>query len=112
MSNRRSISKDYKERKLQGGVYTITNTQNGKYIIGFAANLDSVRNHFAFAVRTNSAVHPALRADWAALGAEVFALAVVADLEQRPGQSEAEFLTDLKALEQLCRADLDPAQEY
>jgi hypothetical protein len=53
-----------------------------------------------------------LRADWAALGAEAFALAVVAELEQPSGQSEAEFLTDLKALEQLCRADLDPAREY
>jgi hypothetical protein len=112
VSNRRTISRDYKERKLQGGVYTVTNTQNGKYVIGYAANLDSIRNRFAFAVRTNSAVHPALRADWAALGAEAFALAVVAELEQPSGQSEAEFLTDLKALEQLCRADLDPAREY
>ena len=112
MSNRRAISKDYKERTLQGGVYTITNTVNGRYVIGHAANLDSIRNHFAFAVRTNSAVHPALRADWAALGAGAFALAVVAELEQRPGQSEAEFLTDLKALEQLCRANLDPTKEY
>lgn len=112
MSDRRAISKGYKERKLQGGVYTITNTVSGKYVIGYAANLDSVRNHFAFAVRANSAVHPALRADWTALGGQAFALAVVAELEQHPGQSEAEFLTDLKALEQLCRADLVPAMEY
>lgn len=112
MSNRRAISKDYKERTLQGGVYIITNTQTGKYVIGTAANLQSIRNHFAFARRTNSAVHPALRADWAALGGQAFALVVVAELEPRPGQSEDEFRADLKALEQLCRANLDPEREY
>lgn len=112
MSDKRAISRNYKERKLQGGVYTITNTVNGKYVIGYTANLDGVRNRFQFAVTTNSTVDPRVRADWTALGAGAFALAVVAELEQRPGQSEAEFLTDLKALEQLCRADLDPTKEY
>jgi len=33
MISRRDISREYKERRLRGGVYTITNTVNGKYLI-------------------------------------------------------------------------------
>ncbi|HEY7832390.1 MAG TPA: GIY-YIG nuclease family protein [Ktedonobacterales bacterium] len=112
MSSRREIAKEYKERRQQGGVYTITNTVNGKYVIGYAANLESVRNRFQFAVNAGSAVDPRLRADWLAQGAGAFNLVVVAELEQREGQIQAEFMRDLHVLEQLCRADLDPSLEY
>jgi hypothetical protein len=42
----------------------------------------------------------------------VFTLEVLEELEQKPDQSEAEFMEDLKALEQLCRANLDESKEY
>lgn len=112
MTSRRELSREYKERRLHGGVYTITNTANGKYIIGRAANLASVQSRFAFAVATGSAVDPRLRQDWEAAGPGAFTLAVLEELEQAPDQSEAAFLDDLKALEQLWRATLDPAKEY
>jgi hypothetical protein len=97
---------------MLGGVYTITNTVSGRYLVGHAADLASVRNHFAFAVATDSAVHPKLREDWQSLGAETFLLEVREELEQGADQSRAEFLDDLSALEQLVRASLDPALEY
>lgn len=112
MDRRKTINREYKERKLVGGVYTFTNTVSGKYLIGHAANLASVRNHFQFALKTGSAVHPKLRADWAAQGGQGFALSVLAELEQGPDQGHADFMRDLEALEQLCRADLDPALAY
>lgn len=112
MSNRRELSKEYKERKLRGGVYTITNTQSGKYLISHAANVESVRNRFQFAVTTGSTVDPRVRKDWQEMGAAAFTLEVREELEQRDGQSQAEFMEDLKTLEQLWRANLDPAKEY
>lgn len=112
MDRRKAISKEYKERKLSGGVYTITNTQNGKYLIGHAANLASVRGHFQFAVTTGSAVHPRLREDWAALGGAAFTLEVLEELEQKPDQTRAEFMDDLKTLEQIWRANLDASKQY
>lgn len=112
MSSRRELSRAYKERRQHGGVYTITNTRSGRYLIGHAANLASVRNHFDFAVTTGSAVHPKLRDDWAAFGAEAFRLDILEELDQKPDQSEAEFRDDLELLEQLWRARLDPYQEY
>lgn len=110
--DKRAIAREYKERKLLGGVYTITNTKTGQYLLGHAANLASVRNHFQFAVTTGSAVHPRLRQDWAAYGPAAFTLDVLEELEQSQEQTQAQFLADLQALEQLWRANLDPAKSY
>ncbi|HYL42413.1 MAG TPA: GIY-YIG nuclease family protein [Ktedonobacteraceae bacterium] len=112
MNRRKEIINEYKERKLLGGVYTITNTLNGKYLIDYAANLKSVQNRFQFAVTTGSTVHPKLQKDWEELGAKAFALKVLEELEQKPEQSQAEFMDDLKTLEQLWRAELDASKEY
>ena len=112
MNRRKEIINEYKERKSLGGVYTITNTLNGKYLIGHAVNLKSVQNHFQFAVTTGSTVHPKLRKDWEELGATAFTLEVLEELEQKPEQSQAEFMDDLKTLEQLLRANLDTSKEY
>lgn len=112
MNKRKEISKEYKERKRIGGVYTITNSVSGKYLIGHAADLASVRNRFQFAVTTGSTVDPRLRDDWNALGAQAFRLDILEELEQQPEQSQASFMDDLKTLEQLRRANLDAALEY
>ena len=112
MTDKKAASRAYKERKVVGGVYTITNTVNGKYIVGHTANLDGIRNRFQFAVTTGSAVDPRMRADWAQHGAQSFRLDTLEELEQRADQSPAEFATDLEALEQMLRATLDPALTY
>lgn len=112
MNRRKEIINEYKERKLRGGVYTITNTLNGKYLIDYAANLQSVQNRYQFALTTGSTLHPRLRKDWDELGAKAFTLEVLEELEQKPEQSQAEFMDDLKILEQLWRANLDASKEY
>ena len=112
MNRRKEINDEYKARKLCGGVYTITNTVNGKYLLGYAANLKSKQNRFQFAITTGSTVHPKLQKDWEVFGAQVFTLEVLEELEQKPHQSQAEFMDDLKTLEQLCRANLDESKEY
>jgi hypothetical protein len=110
--DRRAGSREYKERRLAGGVYTITNSRTGRYLIGHAVNLASVRNHFRFAVTTGSAIHPRLRGDWATSGPSAFTLEVLEELEQGPEQSQSAFMADLETLEQLWRAKLDPSKEY
>ena len=112
MSRRKEIINEYKERNSYGGVYTITNTLNGKYLIGHAANLKSVQNHFQFAVTTGSTIHPKIRKDWEELGTKAFTLEVLEELEKKPEQSQTEFMDDLKTLEQLWHANLDTSKEY
>lgn len=112
MNRRKELLHEYKERKIVGGVYKITNTRNGKHFIGHAANLNSVQNHFQFAMTTGSAIHPRLQKDWQEMGGHSFTLAILEELEQRPDQSHAEFMDDLKTLEQMCRASFDASKEY
>ncbi len=112
MNRRKEINNEYKARKLCGGVYTITNTVNGKYLIGYAANLKSIQNRFQFAITSGSAIHLKLQKDWQEYGAQVFTLEVLEELEQKPDQSLAEFMEDLKILEKLCRANLDESNQY
>jgi hypothetical protein len=112
MSRRKEINDAYKARKLCGGVYTITNSANGKYLLSYTANLKSIQNRFQFAITTGSTVHHKLQKDWEQFGAQVFTLEVLEELEQNPDQSQAEFMLDLKTLEQLCRANLDRSKEY
>lgn len=112
MSSRREISKEYRERRLRGGVYTITNIVNGRYLIGHAADLTSVQNRYQFSITTGSTVHPKLRKDWGELGVDAFRLDVLEELEQGTDQSQVEFAADLQSLEQLWRANLDPSKEY
>ena len=110
--NKRDISRTYKERRRLGGVYRITNTVNGRYLLGYAADVASARNRFAFAQSTGSAVDPRLRADWQEQGPQAFTLEVLEELEQGPEQSESEFLEDLRTLEGLWREKLDARNEY
>jgi len=44
------------------------------------------------------------------LGAKAFTLEVLEELEQKPEQSQAEFMDDLKTLEQLWRGNLDASK--
>ncbi len=112
MNRRREISKAYKERRLVGGVYRITNIRTGKYLLGHAADIASIRNRFEFALSTGSAVDPRLRADWDRYGPTAFSLEVLDELEKILEQSQVDFVADLQALEQLRRADLGGAGQY
>lgn len=112
MNRRKEIINQYKDRKLRGGVYTITNTLNGKYLIAHTANIVSVQNQFQFAQITGSAVHPRLQKDWGEQGPHVFSLEILEELEQKSEQSQAEFMDDLQTLEQLWRANFDTQKEY
>lgn len=112
MNRRKEIINEYKERKHSGCVYKITNTSNGKYLLGHAVNLKSVQNHFQFAVTTGSTFHPRLRKDWHESGPKAFTLEILEELEQKPNQGQTDFMDDLKTLELLYRANLDASKEY
>ena len=112
MNRRKEINDEYKARRFHGGIYTITNIVNGKYLIGYATELKSIQNRFQFAIATGSTVHPKLQKDWIEFGTQAFAFNVIEELEQKPDQTQAEFIEDLKILEQLCRANLDESKEY
>lgn len=112
MNRKKEITNAYKERRSCGGVYTITNTENGRYLLGYAADLKSVQNRFQFALTTGLVVHPKMKDDWQQYGPQAFKLAILEELEQKPGQSSADFVDDVRTLAELWQADLDATKAY
>ncbi|GLV60741.1 hypothetical protein KDH_75600 [Dictyobacter sp. S3.2.2.5] len=112
MNRRKELAQAYKEREIIGGIYIIKNSRTGQYLLSHTANLQGARNHFQFAVTTGSTVHPRLQRDWQAQSSQDFTFAVLEELKQQPDQSPESFLDDLRTLEEMWRATLDPARSY
>jgi hypothetical protein len=109
---RKELSNEYKSRKLRGGVYTITNTINGRYLLAFESELASALKRFNFLVATGSCVPLKMQKDWAEFGAKTFEFKVLEEIEMKPDQSQSEFTDDLKTLVEIWRQKLDVRNEY
>ena len=112
MNRKKELLREYKERKPVGGVYRIVNEASGKYVIDRTANLKSIQNRFEFSQKMGSPTHLQLKKDWDAQGGQAFKLEILEEVEQREDQGQAQFMDELKTLEQLYRANFDPAKEY
>jgi hypothetical protein len=112
MDRRKELVSQYKERRLCGGVYRITNERNGKHLLSHAVDIKAVQNRHRFLVTTGTCVYHKLRDDWQECGAEAFLFEVLEELEMKEGQSRDDFEGDLLALEQLWRERLDASKEY
>ena len=112
MDRRKELINEYKGRKLSGGVFKITNTITGNYMLNHAIDLQGSQNLFDFSVATGSCVNTKVQKDWKEFGGKAFAFEVLEEIEINEDQSLKEFKEDLKALEQLWRERLDPSKEY
>lgn len=112
MNRRKELLKEFKERKPVGGVYRIVNGKNEKYLLGHVANIKSIQNQFQFAQKNGGLIDYKLKKDWEEQDHQDFKLEVLEEVEQRDDQTQAQFMDELKTLEQLHRANFDPAKEY
>ena len=109
---RKEMSRAYKEQLSRGGIYTITNSVNGKYLLDHTADIKSIQNRFQWSRSTGTALHPKLQGDWKELGAKVFTMEVLEEVQQTPEQTPAAFQDQLKARERTWREQLDAAKAY
>ena len=112
MEKRKILKEEYKQRKHIGGIFRVTNTENGRYLLAYAVNLQAKQNAFDFMVSSSSCFHHKLSKDWAAFGANAFIFEILESLEKKEEQSQDEFLEDLKILEQIWGEKLDPSMRY
>lgn len=112
MDRKRQLINEYKQRKISGGVYRITNTDNGKYLLGNGSNLAGLRNRFKFSVETNTCLYHQLRRDWDESGAKAFTFEILEELEMKDDQSTSQFGDDLKELQAIWREKLGTDDEY
>ena len=111
-SNRRDRIREYKERKLTGGVLKITNQQTGRYLLLGETNLQGSKNRFAFSVATNTCIHAKLREDWNRYGPESFSIEILEEIEQKDGQTADQFREDIQILTDLWREKESPSLSY
>jgi hypothetical protein len=112
MDNRKALINEYKQRKIVGGIYRVTNTRSGMYLLDHAANIQAKQNAFDFMVSSSSCLDYRLKKDLEALGSKVFAFEILETLEKKKDQSQDEFMADLETLAKMYSEKMDSSKRY
>jgi hypothetical protein len=112
MDRRKQLTNEYKQGEVIGGIYRVTNTRNGMYLLDYATNIQSKQNSFNFMVSSGSCLDYRLNKDWTAFGGEAFIFEILEALEKKKEQTQDEFIDDLKMLGQLWSEKLDSSTRY
>ncbi len=109
---KREIVNEYKQRKTTGGVYKVTNTVNGRYMIKAEIDLQSFQNRFNFAMRMNTCLHQKMQKDHKEVGSGAFALEILEETEKKEEESNMGFKDRLKRMEEAWAEKFDPEKAY
>lgn len=109
---KREIVSEYKQRKTTGGIYKITNTANGRYMLKAEVDLQSFQNRFNFSMRMKSCLHPKMQKDFNQYGAEVFTLEFLEEAEKKEDESAMGFKDRLKRMEEVWAEKFDRELAY
>jgi hypothetical protein len=109
---KREIINEYKQRKTTGGVYKVTNTANGRYMIKAEVDLQSFQNRFNFNQRMKGCLHPKMQKDHKEYGSEVFELEILEEVEKKEEESTMGFRDRLKRLEESWAERFDREKAY
>ena len=112
IDRRKKLINEYKQLKQSGGIYKITNSLSGMYLLGHTSDLRGIQNRFNFSVSTGSCIHPKLQKDWKEFGGKTFTFDILESIEKKEDQSQDEFIDDLKTLEQIWHGKFDTSNEY
>jgi hypothetical protein len=110
--DRKIIKDEYKQRKITGGIYRVTNTRSGKFLLGYAPDAQAKQNAFNFAVSADLFFDQRLRQDWGELGGKAFTFETLETLVEKADQTHEQFIGDLQALEKMWSDKLDLANRY
>ena len=102
---RRDIAREYKERKVPLGIFSLRCEATGETWIGMSRNLDGAANSALMSLRLGAHRNKAMQAAWTAHGEASFAYAVVETLEEDLGPIGKEDW--LKARDRHWRVQLD-----
>lgn len=135
-ARRKELRTKYQQTRPEAGVYRILNSQNGRALLGSAANLAGVRSKLEFARSVDGVLDQRPGKDvsqfatWLGgrggargsaqrfgedlrqFGIGAFSLEVLEVLETGPEMTAGEILEDLAALEELWREKLESSLLY
>ena len=102
--NKKELINEYKNRKIVGGVYKITNSKSGSYWIDITTEIDKITNRFNFLKSTNTYFSLVMQDEWDKYGAESFNIEIVDRLDRKPEQNDEDFKKELELLKELWKS--------
>lgn len=109
---RKELIKQYKERKIVGGIYRIMNTVNGQFYLNKTKDMQGAKNMFQSYYAMGMCAHPRLAKAWKEYGEEAFTFEVLEYWEKDAEQTECEFEKDLAELYEIWDAKLPRENRY
>jgi hypothetical protein len=109
---KREIISEYKQRKTTGGVYKVTNTANGRYMLKAEVDLQSFQNRYNFNQSMKGCLHTKMRKDFDEFGSEVFILEFLEEVEKKEDESTMGFRDRLKRMEEAWAEKFDKEKAY
>jgi hypothetical protein len=100
-SKRKELTRQYKERRITGGIYLIKNSLGGKSVLGSTTNIQGSRNRFDFSKKTGMCADKRIEAEWKRLGADAFSFDVLEEITKGEAQTDREFERDLADYKEL-----------
>ena len=110
MSSKKDLIREYKQRIAPMGVFRVTNSANGKILVGSSKSLDTKFNSILFQLRIGRFPNPALQADFETFGEAKFSYEIIDALEPKDDLLY-NYDDDLKTLEELWLDKLRPYDE-
>ena len=89
--DRKAAVTAYKERKSVCGIYALRCAATGEVWVGYAADMEKIRNRIAFSLRSGATPHRSLLEACRTHGVQQF---MVEDLEVRSDEDEPGFARD------------------
>lgn len=107
MKSQKELKREYKERKVQAGIFQVKNTVNGKILLGSSLNLNGPLNSHKFMLTIGRHRNDLLQKEWNEYGSEkfVFEILEVVKVKDDPDFSINDELT---LLEQIWLEKLSP----
>ena len=112
MDRKKTLLNEYKQRKMLGGVFRVTNTKSGRYLLDYAVNPQARQNSFQFMSSLGSCFDYKLQDDWETCGSKAFVFEILETIIKKDAQTQEEFMRDLQTLAQLWGEKLDPSKRY
>ncbi|WP_342599723.1 GIY-YIG nuclease family protein [Psychrobacillus sp. FSL H8-0483] len=107
MERKKELKQEYKEIKIEGGIYVITNKQNGKKFVASTRNFKTL-NGTKFTLETGTHTNRLLQEDWKQFGKEAFEIEQIEVYKPSKNHSTSEK----KELEKLLEKWMEQLQPY
>jgi group I intron endonuclease len=100
MKSKQEIKREYRERQKPAGIFRITNTVNGKVLLGSSLNLEGPLNSHKFMLSIGRHRNELLQKEWNEYGADkfVFEILEVVKVKDDPDFNLSDELTLLEKI--------------